>query len=76
MPVSSRFWRKMPSKSPTVGKFCTPEKPISLYFAQEELHHAEGIGAADAGQHGVGLDDGQNLAAPSPRRWRWRHRRA
>ena len=30
MPVSSRFWRKVPSKRPTVGKFWTPEKPITF----------------------------------------------
>ena len=27
IPVSSRPWRIVPSKSPTVGKFCTPLKP-------------------------------------------------
>ncbi len=27
MPVSSRLARKVPSKSPTVGKFWTPENP-------------------------------------------------
>ncbi len=30
MPVSSRLARKMPSIRPTVGKFCTPEKPRSI----------------------------------------------
>ena len=29
MPVSSRFWRNVPSIRPTVGKFCTPEKPAA-----------------------------------------------
>ena len=29
MPVSSRFCRKVPSISPTVGKFCTPLNPAS-----------------------------------------------
>ena len=29
MPVSSRFARNVPSIRPTLGKFCTPEKPIS-----------------------------------------------
>ena len=29
MPVSSRLARKVPSISPTVGKFCTPAKPAS-----------------------------------------------
>ena len=28
MPVSSRFCRNVPSKRPTVGKFCTPLKPM------------------------------------------------
>ena len=30
MPVSSRPTRKVPSMSPTVGKFCTPVKPARL----------------------------------------------
>ena len=29
MPVSSRLARNVPSIRPTVGKFCTPEKPSS-----------------------------------------------
>ena len=29
MPVSSSWARIVPSKRPTVGKFCTPEKPSS-----------------------------------------------
>ena len=29
MPVSSRLARKSPSMSPTVGKFCTPAKPVA-----------------------------------------------
>ena len=29
IPVSSSTWRKLPSITPTVGKFCTPEKPSS-----------------------------------------------
>ena len=35
MPVSSRFARKVPSISPTVGKFCTPAKPASRTSLQE-----------------------------------------
>ncbi len=35
MPVSSRFWRKVPSISPTVGKFCTPAKPMALSSARK-----------------------------------------
>ena len=30
MPVSSRFCRNTPSIRPTVGKFCTPSKPIAF----------------------------------------------
>ena len=30
MPVSSRLARNVPSMSPTVGKFCTPEKPTAF----------------------------------------------
>src|SRR5439155_24031761 len=33
-----------------------------LHFAQEQLHDAERIGAADAGEHGGVLDDRQYLA--------------
>ena len=28
IPVSSRFCLKLPSKNPTVGKFCVPEDQI------------------------------------------------
>ena len=48
MPVSSRFARKVPSISPTVGKFCTPVNPASRDLAQEERHQPERVGAADA----------------------------
>ena len=51
MPVSSRPTRRLPSNSPTVGKFCTPLKPASLHVEQEPLHDAERIGAAHAGEH-------------------------
>ena len=61
MSVSSRFWRNLPSIRPTVGKFCTPEKP-ALHIAQEEFHDAERIGAAHAGQYGRVLDDGEHFA--------------
>ena len=33
MPVSSKLWRIAPSKRPMVGKFCTPEKPMSFSSA-------------------------------------------
>ena len=36
---------------PTVGKFCTPEKPSSRQAAQEVVEDQERIGAVDAGQH-------------------------
>jgi len=34
MPVSSRLARKVPSIRPTVGKFCTPEKPSAISRAR------------------------------------------
>ena len=34
MPVSSKLRRMVPSKRPTVGKFCTPEKPIAFSSAR------------------------------------------
>ena len=62
MPVSSRLARKMPSIRPTVGKFCTPEKPIALQLVEEHVHEAERIGAVDAGEHRRVLHDRQHLA--------------
>src|SRR5437870_7179001 len=35
MPVSSRFARNVPSISPTVGKFCTPENPIDFNVSRK-----------------------------------------
>jgi hypothetical protein len=37
---------------PTVGKFCTPEKPASRTCSQEDRHEAERVGAVDAREHG------------------------
>ena len=62
MPVSSRFWRKMPSNRPTVGKFWTPEKPIRFSSSRKTRHQPERVGAADAGQHRRLAHDRQHLA--------------
>ena len=35
MPVSSKLWRMAPSNRPMVGKFCTPEKPMSFSSARK-----------------------------------------
>lgn len=63
MPVSSRFLRNTPSIRPTVGKFCTPLKCPGLQLLEEAAHHAERVGAADAGQHRRVLDDRQHFGA-------------
>ena len=62
MPVSSRLARKMPSIRPTVGKFCTPEKPSALRSVEEAVEQAERVGAVDAGQHRRALHHRQHLA--------------
>ena len=61
MPVSSRFARNVPSMMPTVGKFCTPEKPIALHLVEEHVHLAERIGAVDAREHRRVLDHRQHF---------------
>ena len=63
--------RKTPSMSPTVGKFCTPEKPSAVELRQEGLEQHEGIGAVDAGQHRRVLHHRQHLARHLDARSRW-----
>jgi hypothetical protein len=53
MPVSSRLARKVPSISPTVGKFCTPGKADPLQLVQEHVHQAERVGAQTPASTGV-----------------------
>ena len=62
MPVSSRFCRNRPSIRPTVGKFCTPSKPIAFSSRRKTRIMRNGIGAADAGEHRRVLHDRQHLA--------------
>ena len=77
MPVSSRFARKVPSISPTVGKFCTPAKPASLDLAQEPVHQPERIGAADARRApACRSTTGSTSRGHVHARSRWRRRRA
>ena len=47
--------------SPTVGKFWTPSKPISLSWRRKTRHQPERVGAVDAGQDRHVLDDRQHL---------------
>ena len=47
---------------PTVGKFCTPEKPSALIWSRKTSMSAERVGAVDAGEHRRALDDRQHLA--------------
>ena len=61
MPVSSRLARKVPSISPTVGKFWMPEKPSAISALQELVGDHERVGAVDAGQHRRVLHHRQHL---------------
>ena len=51
----------MPSNSPTVGKFCTPEKPSAFSWSRKTVHAPERVGAVDAGQHRRAPDHRQHL---------------
>ena len=42
MPVSSRLARNVPSISPTVGKFCTPEKPSAFNSSRKRSKTQKG----------------------------------
>ena len=64
-----------PSMSPTVGKFCTPEKPIAASLAQEVVAQQERVGAVDAREHRRALARPAAPRAPSPSRCRSRCRR-
>ena len=48
--------------SPTVGKFCTPEKPIRFTSSRKTSMGAEGIGAVDPGDNRRVLDHRQHFA--------------
>ena len=61
MPVSSKLARMVPSKRPTVGKFCTPEKPIAFSSARNGAHQHERVGAVDAGEDRRVADHRQHL---------------
>ena len=62
MPVASRFARKLPSNSPTVGKFCTPEKPISLSCLRKTGISRKGSVPQTPASTGVFFTTGKHLA--------------
>ena len=61
MPVSSRLIRKMPSIRPTVGKFCTPEKPMRISSSRNTSISRNGSVPQTPASTGVS-DDGKHLA--------------
>ena len=62
MPVSSRFWRNTPSIRPTVGKFCTPSKPIAFSSRRNTGIIRNGSVPQTPASTGVSLHDRQHLA--------------
>ena len=62
MPVSSRFARNTPSNRPTVGKFCTPEKPIAFSSARNCGISTNGSVPLTPASTGVRLHHRQHLA--------------
>ena len=62
MPVSSRFWRNVPSIRPTVGKFCTPEKPAASTSRRNSFITRNGSVPHTPASTGVCVDDRNHLA--------------
>ena len=65
MPVSSRLALKTPSKSPTVGKFCTPENPISFICRRKTGMSRKGSVPQTPASTGVCVTMGRTSAAIS-----------
>ncbi len=62
MPVSSRLIRKSPSSRPTVGKFCTPEKPMRISSSMKTSISRNGSVPQTPASTGTSLHDRQHLA--------------
>jgi hypothetical protein len=69
MPVSSRFCRNPPSYSPTVGKFCTPAKPIALSWSRNIGITRNGSVPHTPARTGVSRTTGSTSAAISTTIW-------
>ncbi len=65
MPVSSSCARITPSNSPTVGKFCTPEKPSSPSVFRNGSSSRKGSVPLTPASTGVRLTTGSTSRAMS-----------
>ena len=65
MPVSSRFCRNVPSTSPTVGKFWTPENPMAFSSARKTGIRRNGSVPQTPASTGVSRTTGSTSAAIS-----------
>ena len=65
MPVSSSPMRKLPSISPTVGKFCTPENPAAFTSSRKRSMLRNGSVAQTPASTGVLFTTGSTSAAIS-----------
>ena len=65
MPVSSRLARKTPSMRPTVGKFCTPEKPSDFSSSRKRSSTMKGSVPLTPASTGVWLTTGITSCAIS-----------
>ena len=65
MPVSSRLARNVPSMMPTVGKFCTPEKPIAFTSSRNTSIWRNGSVPFTPASTGVFFTTGSTSAAIS-----------
>lgn len=63
MPVSSRFWRNTAVYEADGREVLDSVEAHVLELLEVDVHDAEGVGAADAGEDGGVLDDGQHLCA-------------
>ncbi len=64
MPVSSRLARNVPSIRPTVGSSGRPRNR-ALHVVEEDVHAADGVRAANSGDHWRLFDDGNTSPAIS-----------
>uniref|UniRef100_A0A1Y1KK35 Uncharacterized protein n=1 Tax=Photinus pyralis TaxID=7054 RepID=A0A1Y1KK35_PHOPY len=61
MPVSSRLARNWPSMSPTVGKFWTPEKPMSCNCFKKKGHVSQRVCTTNTGDDGGRFDNWEHF---------------
>ena len=65
MPVSSKLCRMAPSNRPMVGKFCTPEKPMSFSSARNRGIRTKGSVPLTPASTGVFFTTGSTSTAIS-----------